>query len=142
MQSEQLLRIPEAAELLTLRPVTIRAWLVRRKLSFVRVGRSILLELGLLSGPRLVSCPTCGRCKVDLRLIAEEVERALQEIAAPIVVAVMGCEVNGPGEAKAADIGLACGGDYAVIFREGELIKRVKMSEATGALLAEIRVME
>jgi len=121
---------------------TLRVSLTDEPVQEVRVGRSILLELGLLSGPRLVSCPTCGRCKVDLRPIAEEVEQALQEIDAPIVVAVMGCEVNGPGEAKEADIGLACGGDYAVIFRHGELLKRVKMAEATSALLAEIRAME
>lgn len=118
---------------------TLRVSLTDDPVEEVRVGRGILLELGLLSGPRLVSCPTCARCKVDLRPIAEEVEQALQEIDAPIVVAVMGCEVNGPGEAKEADIGLACGGDYAVIFRHGEPIKRVKMSEALEELLKEIQ---
>ncbi len=121
---------------------TLRVSLTDDPTEEVRVGRSILLELGLLSGPRLVSCPTCGRCKGDLRPIAEEVEQALQDIDAPIVVAVMGCEVNGPGEAKEADIGLACGGDYAVIFRHGQLIKRVKMSEAAEELLEEIRALE
>ncbi len=120
---------------------TLRVSLTDDPIEEVRVGRAILLELGLLSGPRLVSCPTCGRCKVDLRPIAEEVQQALQEIDAPIVVAVMGCEVNGPGEAKEADIGLACGGDYAVIFRHGELIKRAPIAQATEGLLEEIKAL-
>ena len=118
---------------------TIRVSLTDDPVEEVRAGRAILQSLGMISGPTLISCPTCGRCKVDLRAIAEEVQEALQEIDAPIVVAVMGCEVNGPGEAKEVDIGLACGGDYAVIFRQGEPVKRVKMTEAAEQLLSEIR---
>ncbi len=118
---------------------TIRVSLTDDPVEEVRAGRTILQSLGMISGPTLVSCPTCGRCKVDLRAIAEEIQEALQEIDAPIVVAVMGCEVNGPGEAREADIGLACGGDYAVIFRQGEVIKRVKTSQAADALLREIQ---
>ncbi len=117
---------------------TLRVSLTDDPVEEVRVARAILQSLGMISGPTLVSCPTCGRCKVDLRAIAEEVQEALQEIDTPIVVAVMGCEVNGPGEAKEADIGLACGGDYGVIFRHGELLRRVKISQAAQELLAEI----
>ncbi len=121
---------------------TIRVSLTDDPVEEVRAARAILQSLGMISGPTLVSCPTCGRCKVDLRAIAEQVQEALQEIDAPIVVAVMGCEVNGPGEAREADIGLACGADYAVIFRHGELIRRVKISEAAEELLAEMRALE
>jgi len=117
---------------------TLRVSLTDAPVEEVRVGRAILQSLGMISGPTLVSCPTCGRCKVALRPIAEQVQEALQEIDTPIVVAVMGCEVNGPGEAKEADIGLACGGEYGVIFRRGEVLRRVKMSRAAQELLAEI----
>ncbi len=118
---------------------TIRVSLTDDPVEEVRVGRAILQSLGMISGPTLVSCPTCGRCKVDLRPIAEQVQEALQEIDRPIVVAVMGCEVNGPGEAREADIGLACGGEYGVIFRRGEVLRRVKITQAAQELLAEIR---
>jgi len=118
---------------------TLRVSLTDDPVEEVRAGRAILQSLNMISGPQLVSCPTCGRCKVDLRPIAEQVQEALQEIDRPIVVAVMGCEVNGPGEAKEADIGLACGGEYGVIFRRGEVLRRVKISQAAQELLAEIR---
>jgi len=118
---------------------TIRVSLTDDPAEEVRAGRAILQSLNMISGPQLVSCPTCGRCKVELRPIAEQVQEALQEIDRPIVVAVMGCEVNGPGEAKEADFGLACGGEYGVIFRRGERLRRVKISQAAQELLAEIR---
>ncbi len=118
---------------------TLRVSLTDDPVEEVRAGRAILQSLNMISGPQLVSCPTCGRCKVDLRPIAEQVQEALQEIETPIVVAVMGCEVNGPGEAKEADIGLACGGEYGVIFRRGEVLRRVNISQAAQELLAEIR---
>ncbi len=118
---------------------TLRVSLTDNPVEEVRAGRAILQSLSMISGPQLVSCPTCGRCKVELRPIAEQVQEALQEIDRPIVVAVMGCEVNGPGEAKEADIGLACSGDYGVIFRHGEVLRRVKISQAAQELLAEIR---
>ncbi len=118
---------------------TLRVSLTDDPVKEVTVGRQILVSLGLLSGPRLVSCPTCGRCKVDLRAIADEVEEALQEIDAPIVVAVMGCEVNGPGEAREADVGIACGGQSAALFRHGEVVTRVRIDEAALALIDEIK---
>jgi len=120
---------------------TLRVSLTDDPVEEVRAGRAILQSLNMISGPQLISCPTCGRCKVELRPIAQQVQEALQEIDRPIVVAVMGCEVNGPGEAKEADIGLACGGEYGVIFRRGEVLRRVKISQAAQELLAEIHAL-
>jgi (E)-4-hydroxy-3-methylbut-2-enyl-diphosphate synthase len=105
----------------------------------VRVGYEILKSLSLRQkGPILVSCPTCGRCQVELQPIAEEVDRALQEIDAPIAVAVMGCEVNGPGEAREADVGLACGKKSGLIFRNGEVVRKVSHGEMVAVLLQEV----
>lgn len=104
----------------------------------VRAGRDILQSLDMISAPVLVSCPTCGRCKVNLRPLAEEVRAALAEITEPMVVAIMGCEVNGPGEAKYADVGLAAGRDSAALFRRGEVVRSIPIGEAVGALLAEL----
>jgi len=78
---------------------------------------------------------------VDLQPLARQVQEALREVTAPLVVAVMGCEVNGPGEAKEADVGLAAGRGKAVLFRRGEKLRTVKMEEALEALLAEVRKM-
>jgi len=106
----------------------------------VRVGYEILKSLGIREfGPVLVSCPTCGRCRVNLRDIAEKVSRALREIRQPLTVAVMGCEVNGPGEAKEADVGLACGQRSSLIFRRGEVVRKVTEAESVDALLEEVR---
>ena len=85
-----------------------------------------------------VSCPTCGRTAIDLIGIAGEVERRLQTVDKPITVAVMGCVVNGPGEAREADIGIAGGKGKAVIFRRGEVIRTVDESDAVEALMDEI----
>ena len=107
----------------------------------VVVGRQILLAMGLLSGPRLVSCPTCGRCRVDLQPLARRVQEALREVETPLVVAVMGCEVNGPGEAKEADVGIAAGKDKVLLFRKGEALRTVPFAEAFDALMREVRMM-
>jgi (E)-4-hydroxy-3-methylbut-2-enyl-diphosphate synthase len=104
----------------------------------VRVGRAILVALGLMAGPRLVSCPTCGRCKSDVQGLARAVQERLGEIHAPLVVAVMGCEVNGPGEAREADVGLAAGRGQAVLFRHGEQLRTVPFGEALEALMDEV----
>ena len=104
----------------------------------VSVGRSLLVSLGLQRGPRLVSCPTCGRCRVDLKPLAQAVQERLATVTTPLVVAVMGCEVNGPGEAKEADVGIAAGQGVALLFRRGEIVRKVPMSEALEALMAEI----
>ncbi len=120
---------------------TIRVSLTDDPCGEVRAGREILRALGLLPGPVLVACPTCGRCQVDLRPIVEEVREALAGLTAPIVVAVMGCEVNGPGEARHADVGLAAGKDAMVLFRRGEVVRRVPVSQAAAALAAEISAL-
>lgn len=117
---------------------TIRVSLTADPVEEVRAARSILQSLGLRSGPQLISCPTCGRTEVDLQAIAEAVERRLQAYDCPIKVAVMGCAVNGPGEARHADVGLAGGRGEFLIFRHGEVLRKVPQTEAVDALMAEI----
>ena len=91
--------------------------------------------------PTLVSCPTCGRTQIDLIPIAKEMETFLQNINADITVAVMGCAVNGPGEAREADIGIAGGIGEGLIFKKGEIIKKVKENELVNCLKEEILKM-
>ena len=105
------------------------------------VGAAILRSLGLRTGPWLISCPTCGRCQVDLAPLARRVGEALRELDAPLAVAVMGCEVNGPGEARQADIGLACGRGRAVIFARGERLDTVPIERAAEVLIERMRAM-
>lgn len=88
--------------------------------------------------PELVSCPTCGRCKVDLIGLASQVEQRLKDVARPVSVAVMGCVVNGPGEASDADIGVACGDGSGVIFAQGVTLRKVPEDEIVNALMEEI----
>ena len=101
----------------------------------VEVGDQILRSLGLREGPWLISSPTCGRCQVDLPPLARRVEKALRELGAPLTVAVMGCEVNGPGEARQADVGLAAGRGRAVIFARGEKLTTVPIEQAVDVLI-------
>lgn len=89
-------------------------------------------------GPEIVSCPTCGRTKVNLIEIAKTVEQKLQNIKVPIKVAVMGCVVNGPGEAEDADIGVACGKEKGAIFVKGQIIKTVSEDKIIDTLFEEI----
>lgn len=86
----------------------------------------------------MVSCPTCGRCQVDLISIAKEVEDRLKEIHRPLQVAVMGCVVNGPGEAADADIGVACGKGSGVIFTHGKTLRKVEEAAIVDVLMEEI----
>lgn len=88
--------------------------------------------------PEIISCPTCGRTKVDLVKIAKEIESKIRDIKAPIKVAVMGCIVNGPGEAEGADIGVACELGGGAIFKDGKIIKKVKEPEIVPTLMEEI----
>jgi (E)-4-hydroxy-3-methylbut-2-enyl-diphosphate synthase len=97
----------------------------------------LLRALNLREGPWLISCPTCGRCRVDLPPIAREVERRLRDLDAPLKVAVMGCEVNGPGEARQAHVGLAAGRGRAVIFAAGEQLRTVGIEDAVDELMIE-----
>lgn len=105
----------------------------------VRVGYDILKSLGLRQrGVNFVSCPTCGRCQIDLIQVAEDVERRLQGIDKQITVAVMGCAVNGPGEAREADVGIAGGKGEGLVFRHGEIVRKVPEDQLADALIAEI----
>jgi (E)-4-hydroxy-3-methylbut-2-enyl-diphosphate synthase len=116
---------------------TLRVSLTEPPEREVEVGLEVLKALGLRGGPRLVSCPTCGRCKVDLRPVAEAVREGLRDLQADLTVAVMGCEVNGPGEAREADLGIASGAGKAVLFVRGERVRTVPIEQAAEALLAE-----
>lgn len=91
--------------------------------------------------PELISCPTCGRCKVDLIGMAKEVEKRLEGVSKPIKVAVMGCVVNGPGEAKDADVGIASGDGQGALFRNGKIIKKVDEANIVDALMSEIETL-
>ncbi len=100
----------------------------------------ILKSLNLRQhGPILVSCPSCGRAEVDIIKLAEAVEKELLNITKPIKVAVMGCVVNGPGEAKDADIGIACGKGKAVLFKKGKQIGIIEEKDFLTALMAEVQ---
>ncbi len=118
---------------------TIRVSLTGNPLEEVKVGFDILRTLGLAKpGFDLISCPTCGRCQLDLEKIARQVEDRLADCNYPIKVAVMGCVVNGPGEAKEADVGIAGGKQSGLIFRRGEIIKKVPQEELVEQLMNEI----
>ena len=118
---------------------TIRISLTGDPVVEVRVANEILKSLGLKEyGPTLVACPTCGRTSIDLPAIAAEVEKKLAGITEPIEVAVMGCVVNGPGEARGADVGIAGGKGEGLVFRKGEIIRKVPESELVNELFKEI----
>lgn len=122
---------------------TIRVSLTAHPREEVRVGYEILKSLNLRQqGPVLVSCPTCGRCEIDLMGLANRVEDALQSITRPIRVAVMGCVVNGPGEARDADVGVAGGKGRGVVFCRGEVVRTVDEAELFDALMEEVRRLE
>ena len=118
---------------------TLRVSLTGDPLDEVRVGYEILKSLGLRQrGVNFVSCPTCGRCQINLIKVAEDVEKALQGVDKQITVAVMGCIVNGPGEAREADVGIAGGKGEGLLFRNGEIIRKVPEDKLAEALLEEI----
>ncbi len=118
---------------------TIRVSLTRDPEEEIHVAYEILRAVGLRNrGAEIISCPTCGRCEIDLFSIAEEVEKYARKIKAPIKLAVMGCVVNGPGEAREADIGLAGGKGVGLIFRKGQIIKKVREEEILPAFFAEV----
>ena len=121
---------------------TIRVSLTDDPVKEVEVARRILKALDL-GGDRVqvVSCPTCGRTKIDLIPIAKAVTEAMEDIPAKLKVAVMGCVVNGPGEARDADIGIAGGDGCAVLFKQGEIIKKIPEDKIVPELLAEIEKM-
>ena len=118
---------------------TIRVSLTSHPREEVIAGYEILKSLDLRQkGPVLISCPTCGRTEVDLISLAQAVEERLAKIDRPVKVAVMGCVVNGPGEAKDADVGIACGKGRGVIFKKGEKVRTVEEKDFFEALMAEV----
>ena len=118
---------------------TIRVSLTGDPVEEVKVGREMLKSLGLLQdGLELISCPTCSRTNIDLIKIAEEAEKRLEHIKKPIKVAIMGCAVNGPGEARESDIGIAGGMGEGLIFKKGKIVKKVKEEDLLEELLKEI----
>jgi len=119
---------------------TLRVSLTGDPVDEVRVGFEILKSLGLRErGPVFVSCPTCGRCQVNLIEVAEEVERRLHDLPVPLTIAVMGCVVNGPGEAREADLGIAGGKGQGLLFRKGEVVRKVPEDNMVEALVDEAR---
>lgn len=122
---------------------TIRVSLTRDPVDEVRVGYEILKALKIRRrGPEVVSCPTCGRCQIDLFEIVEKVESALLTMTTPVQLAIMGCVVNGPGEAREADIGIAGGKGHGVLFKKGKVVRKVKEQDLVEVLLKEVEAYE
>ncbi len=117
---------------------TIRVSLTDEPVEEIRAAKAILRACGLGRGPEIISCPTCGRCRVDLITIANEVERRLEGYDADLKVAVMGCAVNGPGEAREADVGIAGGDGEGILFRAGKIIAKAPQGELVARLFSEI----
>lgn len=118
---------------------TIRVSLTADPVKEVRAAYEILKCLGLRErGPIIISCPVCGRCEVDIERIATRVVEELRSCDLPLRVAVMGCEVNGPGEAREADVGIAAGKNGGILFAKGKKIRRLRTDELLDALLAEV----
>jgi (E)-4-hydroxy-3-methylbut-2-enyl-diphosphate synthase len=118
---------------------TFRVSLTRDPVEEIRVAYEILRAVGLRKrGPEIISCPTCGRCEIDLFSLVERVEQSLACVKEPITVAVMGCVVNGPGEARSADVGIAGGRGQGILFRHGQLVKKIPEADLAEALVAEV----
>jgi (E)-4-hydroxy-3-methylbut-2-enyl-diphosphate synthase len=117
---------------------TVRVSLAGDPAEEVRAARIILQSLGLRRfGPTVIACPTCGRCRVDVAGIADAVERGLSRLSFPLTVAVMGCAVNGPGEAREADLGMAGGNREGLLFMKGRIVGRVPEAEMADRLIYE-----
>lgn len=117
---------------------TIRVSLTADPVKEIYAARDILRAAGISGGVHVVSCPTCGRCRINLIELASKVESALEYCEKPITVAVMGCEVNGPGEAREADVGVAGGDGVGLLFKKGEIVKKVPQQEILDELLAMV----
>ena len=121
---------------------TIRVSLAADPVEEVKVGFEVLKSLGLrMKGPILVACPSCGRADVDIVALAEEVERRLQQYPVPVKVAVMGCAVNGPGEARMADLGVAAGKGMGLIFRKGKIVASLPEARLLEGLMKEVEAV-
>jgi (E)-4-hydroxy-3-methylbut-2-enyl-diphosphate synthase len=122
---------------------TFRVSLTRDPVDEVRVGFQILKALKIRQrGPDIVSCPTCGRCEIDLVDVVERVESALITKTTPVQLAIMGCVVNGPGEAREADIGIAGGKGHGVLFKKGKVVRKVPEDRLVETLLEEVEKCE
>lgn len=122
---------------------TMRVSLSEDPVEEIKVARELLKNFGLITDmPTLVSCPTCGRIEVDMIPIAHELEDFLQTIKAPLKVSLLGCAVNGPGEAKEADVGIACGNDEGLLIRKGEIVEKVPTDQILERLKKELLVLE
>ena len=121
---------------------TIRVSLAADPVEEVKVGFEVLKSLGLrMRGPILVACPSCGRADVDIVALAEEVERRLQQYPVPVKVAVMGCAVNGPGEARMADLGVAAGKGMGLIFKRGKIVASLPEERLLAGLMKEVEAV-
>jgi (E)-4-hydroxy-3-methylbut-2-enyl-diphosphate synthase len=121
---------------------TLRVSLTADPVEEVRTGYAILRALDIRKrGVDIISCPTCGRCEIDLTHLVERVERNVQKMAIPLTIAIMGCVVNGPGEAKEADIGIAGGKGAGVLFKKGKVVRKLKEKDFVRVLLSEIVAM-
>ena len=118
---------------------TIRVSLTDDPVNEIAAARDILRSIGLCNeGITFISCPTCGRTKIDLISLANRVEQRLSGIKAPLTVAVMGCAVHGPGEAREADIGIAGGDGCAILFRKGEILRKIPEDQVVEELAKEV----
>jgi len=122
---------------------TIRVSLTADPVKEVKVAYEILKSLHLRQkGPEIISCPTCGRCQIDIKGLVDKVETKLANIKNPVKVAVMGCVVNGPGEAREADIGIAGGKGVGILFKHGKVVKTLKERELLDTLVREIKLLK
>ena len=118
---------------------TIRVSLTDEPVKEVEVGKEILRSLGLATrNVELIACPTCGRLEVDLFGIMAELEKRLEGVKKPVKIAVLGCVVNGPGEASEADIGIAAGKGVGILYRKGEMVRKVKEAEIVDVIVEEV----
>ena len=118
---------------------TVRVSITDSPVKEIYAARDILNAVNLrVETPRIVACPTCGRTKIDLVSLANQVEEAVKNIKKPVKIAVMGCVVNGPGEAREADIGIAGGDGCAVLFKKGEILRKVSEEDIVKELLDEL----
>jgi len=121
---------------------TIRVSLTRDPVEEVKVAYEILRALDLRQrGPEIISCPTCGRCEIDLFSLVERAEKAFEDLTASPKVAIMGCIVNGPGEAREADIGIAGGRGQGILFKKGKLVRKIAESDLADVLIREVKKM-
>jgi (E)-4-hydroxy-3-methylbut-2-enyl-diphosphate synthase len=121
---------------------TLRVSLSRDPVEEIKVAYEILRAVDLRHrGPEIISCPTCGRCEIDLFNIVEKVENALRDVVSPIKVAIMGCVVNGPGEAREADVGVAGGRGKGVLFKKGEVVRKLSEDMLADVLISEVKKM-